>query len=96
MHILGKIIFTCGLVYMYVFHMIILQQLDQGWLFGLDCPPGISSLPLNISFKSSAIEISHPISTFDNLLLCGYGFVLDLHIHVSRAWKKCCPAIQDK
>ena len=100
-HILVKIIFTCGLVY--VFHMIRLQQLDVesdkvAENFALPYtgivqlqklsippprmvirfvpppPPGISSLALYFPFKSSAIDIPHPLRTFDDLLLCGYGY----------------------
>ena len=43
-------------------------------------PPGISSVASYFPFKSLAIETPHPLGISDDLLWCGYGYFLDLHI----------------
>ena len=50
------------------------------WFVPLPPPPGISSLVSYFFFKSLAIESPHPLGISDDLLWCGYGYFLDLHI----------------
>ena len=60
----------------------IAPPLPTGLLFGLyHPPPGISSLASYIPFKSLVIQIPHPLKIFDDLLWCGRGYFLDLHIN---------------
>ena len=55
----------------------------DGYLVCTALPPGISSFASYIPFKSSAIQILHPLKIFDDLLWCGYGHFLNLHISMS-------------